>query len=80
MRCGLALARHLAGVSRSDMERLRRDLAAVRADEVASRYPDLLEEALEKASVSVFAPEGASVGELFGTGADVTVLEAGRYQ
>ncbi len=80
MRCGLALARHLAGVSRSDMERLRRDLAAVRADEVASRYPDLLEEALEKASISVFAPEGASVDELFGTGADVTVLEAGRYQ
>jgi len=78
VRCGMALARHLARVTPADMEAFRADLAGLDAGLAAERYPDLLEKALESASVFVLAPEGVSVESVFGSGTDAIVLPAWR--
>jgi Zn-dependent M16 (insulinase) family peptidase len=79
-RCRLGMARHLTGVSRADMERLRRSLAGVRRDDLIERFPELLGSALESSSTFIFSPGGAGEEELFGRGAEVSVLSAGRYK
>ncbi|MDM7993163.1 MAG: insulinase family protein [Candidatus Fermentibacter sp.] len=78
VRCSAALARHLSGVGRADLEALRRSLAEVEHARLAREYPEMLEKALESSSTFVFAPMGASVEAVFGRGAEVTVLPSWR--
>ncbi len=76
--CRTALGRMLTGLFPEDISRERRAIASVTHREIAARYPGLLAESLGAAAEAVAAPTPAVPSRIFGEGAPVRSISAGR--
>jgi hypothetical protein len=69
-----ALLRSIGGLTVEDQRRLRASMLAVGREDVAERFPVMLEECVARAGMAAMVPRGTDPGSLFGPGCEVVDL------
>jgi presequence protease len=69
-----ALLRSIGGLTVEDQRRLRASMLAVGREDVADRFPDMLDECAARAGMAAMVPRGTDPESLFGSGCEVVDL------